>query len=169
MTGVLGGPRNNELHLPGQLIPFLVGAFSFIRTCHILIGSWRLPREEAEPLDSESGSPQSARTIHFRDLPLVFSPAMARNSIATSENTDDSDDNDETDNIESERNWPVRYIISWLPWLSLLPYFKDKPMTDKERRLSDDSEYWQEYEKVGSMQSPGEAQTLQKPRATGAR
>ena len=36
IRGVLGGP-DNDLSAPGQLLPFLVGAFGFARSCYAIL------------------------------------------------------------------------------------------------------------------------------------
>jgi len=73
--------------------------------------------------------------MHLRDLPLVFSPAMKRDSVATSH------DPNEIDELERKRGWVVRYLVAYLPWLSLLGYFRDEETEGgKGKRMSDQSQ-----------------------------
>jgi hypothetical protein len=138
VSKVLGGPHDNELHLPAQLLPLLIGAFGFLRTCYLLFEHFRSPAE-FEPSLAALSPVQEARTLHMRDLPLAFSPAMARHSTTTSH------DPDEMDELERRRGFGVRYIVAWLPWLSLLKHFQDETESNgrdgervREKRLSDD-------------------------------
>ena len=134
VAAVLGGPHDNELHLPAQLLPLLIGAFGFVRTCYLLLESWRSP-EDIDPSVSAPTTPLPARTMHpGRDILLAFSPAMARASTTTSH------DPNEIDELERQRSRFGRYLVAWLPWLSLLPYFRKEPHQDKEKRLSDASQ-----------------------------
>jgi hypothetical protein len=115
VTAVLGGLKNNELHLPGQLLPLLIGAFGFVRTSYFVLESWHSPGDIQPPL-SEPSPPHAASIMHARDLPLAFSPAMARRTTTISH------DPDEIDELERGRRCPVRYLVAWIPWLSLIKW-----------------------------------------------
>lgn len=128
VSAVLGGPNENELHLPAQLLPLLIGAFGFVRTCYLLFESWRSP-EDIDPSLSAPPTPLPARTMHPRDVLLLFSPAMARRSTF-------SHDPEEIDETAKRRGRSVRYLVAWLPWLSLLESFQERPRLDKEKRVS---------------------------------
>jgi len=147
VTAVLGGPHDNELHLPSQLLPLLMGAFGFVRAWYLLFESWRSPGE-SEPSVAEPSPPHPARTLHVRDIPLAFSPAMARNSVATSH------DPNELDDLQRGRRWPVRYLVAWLPWLSLLPFFQDDSVWNQGKRQSDQSGYSRANDKIDFAQPP---------------
>ncbi|KAF6808550.1 hypothetical protein CPLU01_15657 [Colletotrichum plurivorum] len=128
VSAVLGGPNENELHLPAQLLPLLIGTFGFVRTCYLLFESWRSP-EDIDPSLSAPPTPLTSRTMHPRDMLLLFSPAMARRSTV-------SHDPEEIDETAKRRGRSVRYLVAWLPWLSLLESFQDHPRPDKEKRVS---------------------------------
>lgn len=130
INAVLGGPHTGELHLPAQLLPLLIGAFGFVRSCSLLFESWRSTGHN-EPFVCNPVAPRQARTMHIRDIPLAFSPAMARNS------TTESHDDNEIDKIERGRSWPVRYLVSWLPWLSLIQHFQVEPNMGNWKKVND--------------------------------
>ncbi|KAF9873161.1 hypothetical protein CkaCkLH20_09324 [Colletotrichum karsti] len=132
VNAVLGGPHNNELHLPAQLLPLLIGSFGFVRTCYLLFESWRSP-EDIDPSLSAPPTPVAARTMHTRDVLLLFSPAMARRPTTFH-------DPDEIDKTAKQRGWPVRYLVAWLPWLSLLGFFQERPALEDRKRHSKGSE-----------------------------
>ena len=74
---------------------------------------------------------------------------MSRDSVATKY------DPDEIDEIEKGRAWPVRYLVAWLPWLSLLGYFQETHNATKKKRLSYQSYqsgFSQEYHMVDMAQ-----------------
>jgi len=148
MTAVLGGPHNNEVHLPAQLLPLMVGAFGFIRTLYLILMSERSPESVEEPsvADSDPRPLRLARTLHMRDIPFAFSPHMARYSTTTSH------DPDEIDEREKHRSWPVRYLVTWLPWLSLLGYFQNETVRERNKRWSGHSDH----EKRWSLQTLGQ-------------
>ena len=94
---------------------------------------------------SQVGFELSLVTMHIRDIPLAFSPAMARNLTATSH------DPNELDELQRGRRWPIRYLVAWLPWLSLLPYFQDESVSH-EKGQSDHSIYSRANDKIGFQQ-----------------
>ncbi|KAK5655575.1 hypothetical protein OQA88_5506 [Cercophora sp. LCS_1] len=55
VSGVLDGRHDGELQLPGQFLPFLVGLFSFIRTCYQLLTEKLGAVEEQEKKTPETG------------------------------------------------------------------------------------------------------------------
>lgn len=155
MTNVLGGPHDNELHLPAQLLPLLIGTFGFVRISYLVFENQR-SHSDIEPSVSAPTTPHQARIIHARDFPLLFSPAMARNPITTSH------DPHEIDDLERKRRWPVRYLVAWLPWLSLLGYFHDDPVFDKGKRLGNRNQMSHEFQKVDLAQPPRRGQGIER-------
>ncbi|KAL5322090.1 hypothetical protein ACEPPN_010059 [Leptodophora sp. 'Broadleaf-Isolate-01'] len=150
-TAVLRGRDNgNELHLPAQLLPLLIGTFGLVRVLYLVVRSKRSP-EDTEPSLLDTYSPKRSRTLKVRNLLLAFSPAMSRDSTITKY------DPDEVDELERGRPWHVRYLVAWLPWLSILKYFKDNPKVMKGERLSYrsyQSGLSQEYQMVDLAQPP---------------
>jgi hypothetical protein len=146
---VLGGPHGNELHLPGQILPLLIGLFGFVRICYLILETWRSPGGDVEPsLARAARTIHEARTMHAKYLPLAFSPAMMRHS------TSPSHDPNEIDELGRGRGRTGRYLIAWLPWLSLLRYFQDEPVVGKEKRWSEYSGVPQEREKIEFSRPP---------------
>jgi len=121
VTAVLGGPNDNELHLPAQLLPLLIGAFGFLRICWLTFEEWRSPGDRDPSVTRSTDSPCKSRTMHVGLGLLAFSPALARDSPTKSEEHDEN----ELDDLERNRSRPVRYLVSWLPWLSLLKHVDD--------------------------------------------
>jgi hypothetical protein len=127
MNAVLGGPNNNEVHLPAQLLPLMVGAFGFLRICYLSFEAWRSPGD-ATPSVVAPGQPRDSRTLHFGpDLLQAFSPAMGQKS------TEKAPSPDEVDEVVGRRSRSVRYLVAWMPWLSLLssPY-SDQPVEEEK-------------------------------------
>ncbi|TDZ35532.1 hypothetical protein C8035_v009179 [Colletotrichum spinosum] len=117
---VLGGPDNNELHLTAQLLPLVVGLFGFVRTTYLLLETLRSPDDILPSLGAPARG-NSARTLRPRDLLLVFSPAMAR------ERKRERESHLPRDSAVARHRGPfVRYLVAWLPWLSLLEFFTAK-------------------------------------------
>jgi len=118
VTGVLGGPHDNELHLPSQMLPLLIGACGLVRISYLVLMNTRSP-EDGELSQPSPMTPRAARTMHFgSDLSKVFSPAMAREAVLRS-----AHDPEDIDEGQRRRSWAVRYLVAWLPWLSLLRHF----------------------------------------------
>jgi hypothetical protein len=121
LNAVLGGPNDNELHLPAQLLPLLVGAFGFLRICWLTFEEWRSPGDRDPSVSQSSNEPRESRTMHLGLGLLAFSPAMSRDARAEAEHEDD-----ELDEFEKKRSRAVRYLVSWLPWLSLLRHMRNE-------------------------------------------
>jgi len=128
VTAVLGGPHDNELHLPAQLLPLIIGAFGFVRTVYLTIQEQRSPGN-LDPSLSEPPAPHQSRTMRFRPASILqaFSPGMARDSVHTER------DPDEMDALEQSRSAGLRYVVAWLPWLSLLRAFRNERDGPSER------------------------------------
>ncbi|PMD61024.1 uncharacterized protein K444DRAFT_560486 [Hyaloscypha bicolor E] len=151
VTAVLGGPHSSELHLPGQLLPLLIGAFGFVRICYLVLESWRSGNDVEPSLATNQRMRLEARTLHTKDLPLAFSPAMKREERVRKEH-----EPDEVDELERRRGRAARYLVSWLPWLSLLEGFRDEPVMGigKEKRWSEYSGVPQERERIELERPP---------------
>ncbi|TDZ61196.1 hypothetical protein CTRI78_v004466 [Colletotrichum trifolii] len=113
---VLGGPDDNELHLTAQLLPLVVGLFGFVRTTYLLLETLRSPDDILPSLGAPARG-NSARTLRPRNLLLVFSPAMARERKRERESHLPRDSA-----VARHRGAFVRYLVAWLPWLSLLEF-----------------------------------------------
>jgi len=123
---VLGGTQYVQVHLPAQLIPLLIGIFGFVRISYLRFEQWRSPGSIEPSTVSTEAEPRPSRTFRFGvDVLKAFSPAMARQR--TIKRHDPSD----VDGMQKRRPWPIRYLVSWLPWLSLLTPFHAEPEVEK--------------------------------------
>lgn len=127
VKGVLG--PGNRIFFPSQLIPMIIGAFSFVRLAYKLLEKWRDPDDEPSlPRDAYTSfltGPQSSeppqqfpkKTRLFK----LFAPTT--DTLAHAPKEAPPEDNDIDDLM---RNVPtsLRYLVSWLPWLSLLHWWK---------------------------------------------
>lgn len=152
ITGVLGGRNGGgtTLHLPGQLLPLLIGTFGMVRTLYLLYAALRSADDENPSLPA-STTPTRARTLRARNVLLAFSPAMDRD--ARSKRYDPNEDGE----LERNMRWPVRYLVAWLPWLTLLPYFQHRASDEtkhQSRSLSYQSGYSHPNEEIELEQPP---------------
>ncbi|KAH7303964.1 hypothetical protein B0I35DRAFT_517099 [Stachybotrys elegans] len=100
IDGVLGGPQNN-LSSPGQLLPLLVGAVGFASTGYQLVQDKLFNREK--------------RSKIFRRR--RFGPRTLRSTT-------------NLDRQQEKRSVFVRYLVGWLPWLSLLQHFDEELLAE---------------------------------------
>ncbi len=127
VKGVLG--PGNRIFFPSQLIPMIIGAFSFVRLGYKLLEKWRDP-------DDEPSLPQDAHTSMFTDpensersqafpsksrMFKLFAPPTDTLNHAPKEAP--PEDND-IDDLMRDKPPRLRYLVSWLPWLSLLHRWK---------------------------------------------
>ena len=184
VTAVLGGPNDNELHLPAQLLPLLIGAGGFIRILWLKFEEWRSPADREPSVAARttnrdsmlsSGSPHSptktspttggaatasaveekerasaanangvgngnsnthrrSRTNPPQDLHFLqlFSPALAIDGPG-----EQARDPSEIDALQAGRPAVMRYLVAWLPWLSLLRAFSnDEAVEEEHQRLA---------------------------------
>ncbi|KAL6401113.1 hypothetical protein AUP68_16837 [Ilyonectria robusta] len=102
IAGVLGGRDGNALSNPGQLLPFLVGLFGFTGTLYTLAREKFFPEaiEESEKaliIGAMSGTAQG--------------PSRTSSGL---------------DKQQEKRSIFIRYLVAWMPWLSLLQRFDDE-------------------------------------------
>lgn len=135
--GVLGGfGRENTLALPGQLLPFLIGLFGFCQLCYTIF------MEKYVNAQPPEGSALVA-AIEASLQPAVVGAAKGASGGAVVEKTPSTDQpsangdqqqqgqeqehqQEQQQPPELQRSWMLRYLVAWLPWLSLLQnYDKD--------------------------------------------
>jgi hypothetical protein len=127
-TAVLGGPDDNELHLPSELLPLMIGAFSFLRTCWLKFEEWRSPSnpDPSIAVDDDGDDDLPARARRSRTMRLgvrvfqAFSESLAADAGRRAEH-----EAEELDRLERGRPTPERYLVAWLPWLSLLKRWRN--------------------------------------------
>lgn len=96
IEGVLGGPQNS-LSTPGQLLPLLVGGFGFIQVLYVILKEKVFQRAfHADP-----------------DSNHHFGPSVLRSTT-------------DLDTAQQKRSRVLRYLVGWLPWLSLLQSYDQR-------------------------------------------
>ena len=131
VTAVLGGPNDNELHLPSELLPLLIGAFGFVRICWLKFEEWRSPGDRDPSVVKSTDMPRRSRTLRFGVHMLqIFSSSLAKDAARVAQH-----EADELDELEKNRTRASRYLVSWLPWLSLLKHWRNELPEDKGKSL----------------------------------
>lgn len=121
--GVLGGKHDGGLQLPSQLLPFLVGLFSFVRILYQLFKvKWgESPEKEA----GSAGPPPPRDGILVRSTSF---DSLQEQGEANTETQPHMPPRSQSYNVVS-RSLPVRLLVSWLPWLGLVVH----PTAQKSR------------------------------------
>ena len=119
--GVLGGKHDGGLQLPSQLLPFLVGLFSFVR---ILYETFKVkwgesPEEEA--LSAGEEPPRDGILVRSAS----FDSLQQQGELETQPHPPHRS---QSYNVVS-RSLAVRLLVSWLPWLGLVVH----PTAEKSR------------------------------------
>ncbi|OCT50383.1 hypothetical protein CLCR_07054 [Cladophialophora carrionii] len=116
------GP-GNRIFFPSQLIPMIIGCFSFVRLMYKVLEQWRDP-------DDEPSLPNDPRLTGTRqEFPgtkrffKVFAPPT--NALNRRPQLPEDMPPEDTDMDELLQGEPIRlrYLVTWLPWLSLLPWW----------------------------------------------
>jgi hypothetical protein len=129
ITAVLGGPHDNELHLPSELLPLLMGAFGFVRICWLKFEDWRSPGDTDPSLAKSDDLPHRSRTLRFGKRMLqVFSASLAKDEARKAEH-----DANEVDELEKNKSRISRYLVAWLPWLSLLKHWRNETLQIQQK------------------------------------
>jgi hypothetical protein len=155
---VVGGPNDNELHLPSQLITLMIGAFGLVRVCYLKLKDWRtLGDRDPSIVETPQTSYPTWKPEMRWSILKIFSPSYAENSHTTADgDKDDENDENEIDDLMKGRAQFMRYSISWLPWLALL-LSQHKKLEDIETRSSgntpliSDRDSWKEQKAQWSM------------------
>ena len=108
IAGVLGGRDGNALSNPGQLLPFLVGLFGFVATLYALVAERLFPKTIEE-------SEEALRGVVTE---IVGGPTqIGGGNEALGKSLDQQ---------QAERSFFIRYLVAWMPWLSLLQRFDEE-------------------------------------------
>lgn len=131
--GVLGtnqATNSGNILTPGQLLPMLIGALSFVRIIYTAWELWRSPSGDITPSLGRNRSRHYSKTqqnsVKGLNAFQLFSTALA--SAEAGETYDETHKHtnegvyDSIMNLHRRLNWWQRIMITWLPWLSLL-YF----------------------------------------------
>jgi hypothetical protein len=127
VNGVLGGKHDGgQLQLPSQLLPFLIGLFSFLRTIYFLAKQGFETREKnAVKEKDERNEVEESQVIVS---PMHFSPSKLE--FGFNEGPQDLPRADSYHIVA--RSLLVRLLVGWLPWLGLVVH----PDTALKSRLS---------------------------------
>ena len=136
------GP-GNRVYFPSQLIPMIIGAFSFCRLLYLKFEKIR-NGDDVEPTVSYEppieGEPQPRPK--GKDLVRLFAPPKGVPRKASDFKDPVADDIDAR--VEGDKVW-LRYLVAYLPWLSLLPRWQSRDhgprrVTDPEKHNGSDQD-----------------------------
>ncbi|KAK5104630.1 hypothetical protein LTS08_002521 [Lithohypha guttulata] len=133
-TGVLitnARTADTRILEPSQLLPMLIGTFSFIRILFIAFEHWRSPDGDITPSLGRNASNRNAKakrdSMQGLNILKLFSSSNAKSQECAhadeshdSQQTWDGEHNDAYYNLHSRLNTSRRILITVLPWFSLL-------------------------------------------------
>lgn len=106
---------HGHIFFPSQIIPLLIGAFSFVRIVFIRFAQWRSGDDTEPSLARDPTMPARASTMpKGLGWLKVFTASRRRGPTPA----DAHEDSDIDPCMEDRTNWQ-RYLVAWLPWLSL--------------------------------------------------
>ncbi|KAK3333047.1 hypothetical protein B0T19DRAFT_115426 [Cercophora scortea] len=111
IAGVLGGRHDGQLQLPSQLLPFLLGMFSFIR---ILYQIFKVKFGEAPEKAADHAEPG--------DLTLPPGAEIINHMVVLSADGAPLPPARADSYQLVVRTLPVRLLVGWLPWLGLVAH-----------------------------------------------
>lgn len=124
VQGVLG--PGGRIFFPSQLIPMIIGAFSFVRLMYRILEKWRDPDDEPSlPQDSPISGTRQEFPRGGKIYKIFAPPTNAVHPSPAGPEDMPPEDND-MDYILVGQRPLIRYLISWLPWLSLLDCFRNE-------------------------------------------
>jgi len=131
VRGVLGAtPNDGNLHLPSQLLPFLVGLFSFLRTLYILIKEKLGRSRQRRKLHAAHGDTKKTDEV------ASLTEETAAVIVVPEDQLPPKDEPTPLPRADSyriiARSLPVRYLVGWLPWLGLVVH----PETKSKSKIS---------------------------------
>lgn len=128
--GVLGGMgRKNTLALPGQLLPFLIGLLGFVHLIYtIFIEKYvnAQPPEVSALTAAVEASLQPAVVGAKGGSGGANEVPVGLEGMSAPETSDAQSDR----GSRIRRSWAIRYLVGWLPWLSLLHNY-DKELEEQ--------------------------------------
>ena len=164
--GVLGAEKasyNGQILQPAQLLPMLIGAFSFARILFIAYELWRNPQGDITPSLGRQASKRYTRAKRDPATGLnifkMFSQAAA--DTAEEEETGEShrkwnDDahNDSYYDLASRLNIWQRILVTWMPWVSLFWFWPWSKDIDSPNSQAEDTMRLQPRNEPMSLQTP---------------
>lgn len=126
------GP-GGRIYFPSQLIPMILGGFTFVRLIWKKIAQSR----RRNPIDSsikESSSPAAPQRVSTsKSLMKLMSPPSP---VVKKEETEHFKDKDiDSRMVTAGPGW--RMLVSYLPWLSLLPRFRQASTTNQTATVTE--------------------------------
>ena len=133
VKGVLG--PGGRIFFPSQLIPLIIGCFSFLRLMYKVLEKARDPNDEPSlPME-----PRPSRTQ--QDFPgtkrlfKIFAPPTNSINPPPQSLEDMPPEDTDIDELVQDEPFRLRYLVTWLPWLSLLHWWnKDKQSRHNKHR-----------------------------------
>ena len=112
VTGVVG---EQGVGGPGQILPMIIGIFSFVRILWLMFEEWRAPDDDCCDEDDPVAEPVPVfEEIKPSEIPNP--PPFARQTSETARVTAQVED-------MFRRQPQVRYLVAWLPWLSQFEFW----------------------------------------------
>jgi hypothetical protein len=105
--------QTGAIGTPAQLLPFIIGAISFLRILYLI---YKESKEAAEKAAEESDLPPLTFMQTVRKL---ISPSARWGPPATTDH----------DDSYMVHPWHRRYIVSWLPWLTVSKFWRRQAVT----------------------------------------
>jgi len=126
--GVLGGQHDGGLQLPSQLLPFLIGLFSFLRIIYYLLReSFGVRDDTGKNKKCDDPSEEKVKSTVLV-LPEATSPGKTE---AGGKSTPPPPPRADSYHIIA-RSLVVRLLVGWLPWLGIVVH----PETAAKSRVS---------------------------------
>lgn len=142
VLGAQGTVSTATLLQPGQLLPMLIGTFSFIRVLFIAYELYRYPDGDISPSLGRQSSKREAEVrqdaANYSNVFKLFSAANEvrkeeLHHLAAKENKDlEEQETDPFCNLHKRLTPFQKVMVTWLPWLSLLffwPWTEDRGST----------------------------------------
>lgn len=121
--GVLGAQTANDdgkILTPGQLLPMVIGAFSFVKLLYNIFENWRDPRGASPSLGREPSRRQVKGTRRSRNPLKFFSPRLAEEEDQYSTQENRSEEREYRNSHPFQRmNFFMRILITLIPHISL--------------------------------------------------
>jgi len=151
------GSYDGQILQPAQLLPMLIGAFSFARILWISFELWRSPDGDIAPSLGRQASHRNVKASskatsgfnifglfsqRLEDSTNEEEEGLHRPNVENADHGDLSDDKHEDRYLSlNERLNPFnRIMITWLPWLSLLHFWpwtnEMSPQSESQKRMS---------------------------------
>lgn len=117
------GP-GNRIFFPSQLIPLIIGCFSIIRLGYKVLKKWRDPDDDPSlPVDPRTSGTRQEFPPKFRIFKLFAPPTDVLHAAPGPLRHPPPRDGD-IDRVMEAAPVRLRYLVSWLPWLSLLHWWQ---------------------------------------------